>query len=64
MTNNLVERLRGICGDDYAVLEEAAERIEELEEALGSLWYGVSENGAPDELLETAKDALKGTKYE
>jgi hypothetical protein len=43
---------------------EAAERIEELQEALGALWWGVGENGAPDELLEKTKDALKGTKYD
>jgi hypothetical protein len=65
MTDDLVKRLRydakkladDICG-------EAADRIEELEEALGALWWGVGENGAPDELLEKTKDALKGTKYE
>jgi len=61
MTNNLVERLRRW---PIGLNQEAADRIEELEEALGSLLYGVGENGAPDELLETAKDALKGTKYE
>jgi hypothetical protein len=65
MTDDLVKRLRydakkladDICG-------EAADRIEQLEEALGALWWGVGENGAPDELLEKTKDALKGTKYE
>jgi hypothetical protein len=48
----------------YVSHEKAADRIEELEEALGALWWGVGENGAPDELLEKTKDALKGTKYE
>ena len=61
MTDDLVKELRsGEDGLEYA----AADRIEELEEALGALWWGVSENGAPDELLEKTKDALKGTKYE
>jgi RPA family protein len=48
----------------WETMKEAADRIEELEEALGALWWGVGENGAPDELLEKTKDALKGTKYE
>ena len=47
-----------------ATASVAADRIEELENALGALWWGVSENGAPDELLAKTKDALKGTKYE
>lgn len=67
MTDTLAEKLRQITAydnDEEDILFEAADRIEELEEALGALLYGVGENGAPDELLETAKDALKGTKYE
>jgi hypothetical protein len=68
MTNDLVAELRDSveewdgCAGSLATL--AADRIEELEEALGALWWGVGENGAPDELLEKTKDALKGTKYE
>jgi hypothetical protein len=73
MTDDLVKRLREMCGDDGILamrdiydtdVAAAAARIEELEEALGALWWGVGENGAPDELLEKTKDALKGTKYD
>ena len=75
MSDDLVKRLRKrqefefIDGHKRVEWEdedalEAADRIDELEEALGALWWGVGENGAPDELLEKTKDALKGTKYE
>ena len=72
MTDDLVKRLRNRaeswleyeCEDDAKIDTEAADRIEELQEALGALWWGVGENGAPDELLEKTKDALKGTKYD
>jgi hypothetical protein len=72
MSDDLVKRLRNRaeswleyeCEDDAKIDTEAADRIEKLEEALGALWWGVGENGAPDELLEKTKDALKGTKYE
>ena len=49
---------------NFAKLKDAQNRIEELEEALGALWWGVAEHGAPDELLLKTKDALRGTKYE
>jgi len=72
VTDDLVKRLRASaqmwdesdCHEDAKKDREAADRIEQLEEALGALWWGVGENGAPDELLEKTKDALKGTKYE
>jgi hypothetical protein len=69
MTDDLVKRLRSLAGrtvdlPTHFEMTEAADRIEQLEEALGALWWGVGENGAPDELLEKTKDALKGTKYE
>jgi hypothetical protein len=72
MTDDLVKRLREDAPrwarDEKWMLakqlEAAADRIEQLEEALGALWWGVGENGAPDELLEKTKDALKGTKYD
>jgi hypothetical protein len=53
-----------LCGWLMDKAKQDAERIEQLEEALGALWWGVGENGAPDELLEKTKDALKGTKYD
>jgi len=65
MTDDLVRRLLGrFLLEESSLCREAADRIDELEEALGALWWGVGENGAPDELLEKTKDALKGTKYE
>jgi hypothetical protein len=69
MTDDLVTRLRSLAGrtvdlPTHYEMTEAADRIEQLEEALGALWWGVGENGAPDELLEKTKDALKGTKYD
>jgi hypothetical protein len=68
MSDDLVKRLRRDLASGLSAsigdTEEAAARIEELEAALGALWWGVGENGAPDELLEKTKDALKGTKYE
>ena len=72
MSDDLVKRLRNRADrcmkygyEEHAKTDtEAAERIEELQEALGALWWGVGENGAPDELLEKTKDALKGTKYD
>ena len=69
MTDDLVSRLRSLAGrtvdlPTHYEMTEAADRIEELEAALGALWWGVGENGAPDELLEKTKDALKGTKYD
>ena len=69
MSDDLVKQLRSMevffmDGCISPVAYAAADRIEKLEEALGALWWGVGENGAPDELLEKTKDALKGTKYE
>jgi hypothetical protein len=72
MTDDLVKRLKirleawleFEAEDDAKIDKEVIDRIEELQEALGALWWGVGENGAPDELLEKSKDALKGTKYE
>jgi hypothetical protein len=64
MSDDLVRRLRDLQSWGSLAAGQAADRIEKLEEALGALWWGVGENGAPDELLEKTKDALKGTKYE
>lgn len=68
MTDDLVKRLRRDLASEFAAIidrsEEAADRIEELTEALATLYWGVAEYGAPDEKLEQAHAALKGTKYD
>lgn len=67
MTDDLVKRLREVKDwwrEPGRTAEQAADRIEELTEALATLYWGVAEYGAPDEKLEQAHAALKGTKYD
>lgn len=60
MNDDLVRRLRGICGEAAARLEEAADRIEELEKPLRRL---VSWGAAcPTEREDRLSHAVEGVK--